>query len=392
VLSEIGQAGLHLKRPPPDRRSRVHDRIIDNGGRSADVTLKSIANNPDIEEGMTREQIDAAIRRHAETELLYDRPYEDQRKVRVAGRFTVESLSPHRSTTFELTQELPATADADSYLRTVLDNLTKAGVQNGWRDQRLQFASLVPHPGRFIQAEGARRNGGDGSPTRIAVSVGPQYGTVDAEWIKSAAREALRGVGFDLLLVCAFSFDAHASSAAGEFKPEGDDFAAVAEQRQVGRLPILLVRMNAELAMGEALLKKTGTANLFTVFGEPDIEISPTAEGLVVEIRGVDVYNPTTGDLHSGGTDDVAMWMLDTTYDEEEFFVRHIYFAGTEGKPDALDPYARLRRALRAQVDEAAWSTLYSTRSRPFPRPEAGKIAVKVINHYGDEVLKVYDV
>jgi adenine-specific DNA-methyltransferase len=222
--------------------------------------------------------------------------------------------------------------------------------------------------------------------------VGPQYGTVDGDWIKSAAREALRGVGFDLLLVCAFSFDAHASTAAGEFKPDGGDFAAVAEQRQLGRLPILLVRMNADLAMGDALLKKTGTANLFTVFGEPDVAIETTAEGLVVEIRGVDVYNPTTGYLHSGGTDDIAMWMIDTAYDEDEFLVRHIYFAGVEGKPDSLDPYARLRRVLHALVDEEAWASLYSTRSRAFPRPESGKIAVKVINHYGDEVLKVYDV
>jgi hypothetical protein len=163
--------------------------------------------------------------------------------VRVAGPFTVESLSPHRSATFELTHEQPATADADSYLKTILDNLVKAGVQNGWRDQRLEFASLAPYPGRFLHAEGVRRNGEEGTPLRIAVSVGPQYGTVDGDWIKSTAREALRGVGFDLLLVCAFSFDAHASTVAGEFKPDGGDFAAVAEQPQLGRLPILLVRM-----------------------------------------------------------------------------------------------------------------------------------------------------
>ncbi|MGJ3227120.1 site-specific DNA-methyltransferase [Micromonospora aurantiaca (nom. illeg.)] len=357
------------------------------------VTLKSIANNPDIKEGMSRAEIDAAIRRHADTELLYDRPYEDKKKIRVAGRFTVESLSPHRSTSFEISEEQPSTADADSFLRTILDNLAKAGVQNGRRKERLEFASLTPYPGRFLHAEGAQRENGNGSSQRIAVSVGPQYGTVDADWIKDAAREALRGVGFDLLLVCAFSFDARASAVAAEFAPEPGDFATVAEQRQLGRLPILMVRMNADLAMGDTLLKKTGTANLFTVFGEPDIVIDSTADGLVIDIRGVDVYNPTTGELRGEeGTDDIAMWMLDTEYDEEEFFVRHIYFAGTEGKPDALDPYTRLRKALRSEIDEAAWASLYSTRSRPFPRPESGKIAVKVINHYGDEVLKVYDV
>jgi len=145
--------------------------------------------------------------------------------------------------------------------------------------------------------------------------------------------------------------------------------------------------------MGDTLLKKTGTANLFTVFGEPDIAIDQTPDGLVVEIRGVDVYNPTTGEFRGDGdTNDIAMWMIDTAYDDDEFFVRHVYFAGSEGKPDGLDPYSRLRKALRAEVDEAAWASLYSTRSRPFPRPESGKIAVKVINNYGDEVLKVYDV
>lgn len=357
------------------------------------VTLKSIANNPDIKEGMSRAEIDAAIKRHADTELLYDRPYEDKKKIRVAGRFTVESLSPHRSTSFEISEEQPSTADADSFLKTILDNLAKAGVQNGRRKERLEFASLTPYPGRFLHAEGTQRENGDGSSQRIAVSVGPQYGTVDADWIKDAAREALRGVGFDLLLVCAFSFDARASAVAAEFAPEPGDFATVAEQRQLGRLPILMVRMNADLAMGDTLLKKTGTANLFTVFGEPDIAIDPTPDGLVVDIRGVDVYNPTTGELRGEeGIDDIAMWMLDTEYDEEEFFVRHIYFAGTEGKPDALDPYTRLRKALRSEIDESAWASLYSTRSRPFPRPESGKIAVKVINHYGDEVLKVYNV
>jgi len=357
------------------------------------ITLKSIANNPDIKEGMTRQEIDAAIKRHADTELLYDRPYEDKKKLRVAGKFTVESLSPHRSPTFNIGADQPATADADSYLKTIFDNLTKAGVQNGWRKERLEFASLTPHAGKFIHAEGAQRNGGEETPTRIAVSVGPQYGTVDADWIKQAARESLRGVGFDMLLVCGFSFDALAGSAVNEFTPESsDDFATVAEQRKLGRLPILLVRMNADLAMGDTLLKKTGTANLFTVFGEPDVAKHETPDGLVVEIRGVDVYNPTTGELRGeGGTDDIAMWMLDTDYNEEEFCVRHIYFAGSEGKPDGLDPYARLRKVLRAEVDDSAWASLYSTRSRPFPRPQSGKFAVKVINHYGDEVLQVYD-
>jgi len=145
--------------------------------------------------------------------------------------------------------------------------------------------------------------------------------------------------------------------------------------------------MNPDLSMGEDLLKKTGTGNLFMVFGEPDVKIDRTDDGKVVlEIKGVDVYDPTTGQIRSSSTDDIACWFIDTNYNQESFFVRHAYFTGAE------EPYDRLKRALRAEIDEAAWSALYSTKSRPFDPPATGKIAIKVINHYGDEVLKVYDV
>ena len=261
------------------------------------VTLKSIANNPDIHEGMSREEVDSAIARHADTELLYDRPYEDTRKIRVAGRFTVESVSPHRTSRFET--EVPASevegkhTDEEAYLRTMHENLLAAGVQNGRKAERLLFESLTPFGDPYIQFEGTRRGGGNGTPQRVAVSVGSQYGTVNATWVKDAARAALRGGNdFDLLLICGFGFDAHSSETVNEFAPSnGDDFATVADERQLGRLPVLLVRMNAELAMGEAVLKKTGTANLFTIFGEPDVRIGRTDEGVVVELLGVDVYD-----------------------------------------------------------------------------------------------------
>lgn len=357
------------------------------------VTLKSIANNPDIREGMTREEIDAAIARHAETELLYDRPYEDKRKVRVAGPFTVESLSPHRAVAFDMQrpaseEQAEREATGASFEQTVLDNLLKAGVQNGRTAERLKFERLAPFPGKLLQAEGIRAGAEEGTPERVAVSIGPRYGTVSPQWIKDAAREALQGQGFDLLLVCGFAFDARALETVEEFRPsDQSDFASVQAERRLGKLPVLLVRMNPDLAMGDGLLKKTGAGNLFTVFGEPDVTINRTSEGLVVEIRGVDVYNPTTGEIRSSDPSEIAMWMIDTAYNEESFFVRHCYFTG-----GGVDPYARLKRALKAEIDEAAWASLYSTRSRPFPRPETGRIAVKVINHYGDEVLKVYEV
>jgi adenine-specific DNA-methyltransferase len=378
------------KQPPSDtpvggdvRKGFVCERV-------PHVTLKSIANNPDIKEGISREEIDAAITRNAESEILHDRPYEDNRKVRVAGRFTVESLSPHRTISPDTVPSSERAADAmdeSAFERTILANLLKAGVQNGRKKERLEFDELTPFPGKYILADGIRKASEEGTPQRIAVSIGPQFGTVDPEWIRQAAREATRGMGFDLLLVCAFAFDPQAVRTTEEFAPSNPgNFATVQAERQIGKVPILLVRMNSDLAMGDVLLKKTGSANLFMVFGEPDVKIEHIPDGIVVEIRGVDVYNPTTGEIRSSGTNEIALWMIDTGYDEESFFVRHCYFTGD------TDPYARLKRALKADIDEAAWQSLYSTRSRPFDPPETGKIAVKVINHYGDEVLQVYDV
>jgi adenine-specific DNA-methyltransferase len=164
--------------------------------------------------------------------------------------------------------------------------------------------------------------------------------------------------------------------------------------RQFGKLIVLLARMNPDLAMGDELLKKTGAGNLFMIFGEPDIVIkkqppqSPFGKGelLTVEIKGLDVYDPTTGQIRSHSTDDIACWFIDTDYNEESFFVRHAYFSGAD------EPYEKLKKALKSEINESAWSTIYSTKSRPFPMPSKGKIAVKVINHYGDEVLKVYDI
>lgn len=334
------------------------------------IELRSIAHNPDIKPGMSRAEVDEAIRRHASAEVLYDRPQEDKRTVRVAGPFTVESLSPHATVApvHASSEETVTNDDGSAFEKSIIDNLLKAGVQNGRKAERLLFESLFPYAGEYIQAEGIQRENGN----RVAVSIGPQYGTVDPEFIRKAAREATRGLGFDLLLVCAFSFDPQAGNAMEEFS--------------IGRVRVLLVRMNSDLAMGDVLLKKTGSGNLFTVFGEPDVAVTREGDDVVVEIRGVDVYNPTTGEIRSSGTGEIALWMIDTDYNGESFFVRHCYFTGGN------DPYKQLKTALKADIDPVAWESLYQTKSRPFPKPEKGKIAVKVINHYGDEVLQVYEV
>ncbi len=358
------------------------------------VTLKSIANNPDFKEGMKREEIDAAISRHADTETLYDQPYEDNKRIRVTGPFTVESLSPHRVLATD--EERPTTekeaqkaAGAGQFETMILDNLKKAGVQNTVKNERLKFDRLEPYAGEWLHFAGEYTEKG-GVSKRVAVCIGPEHGTVGSGLIKDAAIEAVKGVGFDLLVICGFAFDASANEAANQFNPEGkktSDKIVAESQKQYGKLPVLLARMNPDLAMGEELLKKTGAGNLFMVFGEPDWKVKKVKDGkITVEIKGVDVYDPATGQIRSSSTDDIACWFIDTNYNGESFFVRHAYFLGAD------EPYEKLKRALRAEVDESAWSMLYSSVSRPFDTPEKGKIAVKVINHYGDEVLKVYEV
>jgi len=339
------------------------------------VTLKSIANNPDIREGMSREEIAVAIARHAETETLFDQPYEDNKRVRVCGPFSVESLSPHRVLSITDDNEDGSVTEQEGqnhqdFVAMILENLKKAGVQNTRKNERLVFEKLEPYAGKWIHAAGEYSEA-EGAVRRVAVSIGPEHGTVGPQQVKEAAKEAVQGVGFDVLVVCGFAFDPHVSE----------------EAKRYGSLTVLPARMNPDLSMGDELLKKTGAGNLFMIFGEPDVEITKQKDGqFVAVIRGVDVYDPSTGQIRNSSTDDIACWFIDTDYNGESFFVRHAYFTGAE------EPYDKLKRTLRSEIDEDAWSSLYRTVSLPFPAPETGKIAVKVINHYGDEVLKVFEV
>ncbi|WP_291382630.1 site-specific DNA-methyltransferase [Demequina sp.] len=376
--------------PPADTSGDIRGGFVYD--KVQHVTLKSIANNPDINAGMNREQIDEAIRRFADFEVLYDKPKQDKSKVRVSGPFTVESLSPHRSLSFEQAEKLGSDADtSDSesgFEQSILANLRRAGIQNGRRSERLEFETLEPYSGAYVQARGDRKNGDDDvTPSRIAVALGPQYGTVSPGFIKAAAKEAIADESVDLLCVLGFAFDPQAT---GVTEDDGvtvvQEFASVEGERKLGRIQVLLVRMNADLLMGEDL-KKTGSGNLFTVFGEPDISIDKTESGqFAVTLNGVDVYDPSTGEVRSSSRKDIALWMIDTDYNEESFFVRHCYFLGEN------DPYKALKTALKADIDADAWAALYREESLPFDKPSTGKIAIKVINDYGDEVMKVLEV
>ena len=324
-----------------------------------------------------QQEIDASIATHADQEYLYDQPYENNQKVRVAGPFTVESTSPHRVLMAEdeesasgLPTAGPESEDCHDFTRVVLDNLEKAGVQQVEKSGRLEFDSIQPWPGDWICAEGVYRDRGaeNARAVRAGVFIGPEFGTVSRPDIVAAAREA-READFEVLVSCAFSYDAHTS-----------------ELDRLGPIPILKARMNADLHMAGDL-KSTGKGNLFVVFGEPDIEVLDVGSGQVqVKVNGVDVYHPNSGEIRSGGPDDIACWFVDTDYNEESFFVRQAYFLG--GK----DPYKALQATLKAEINKDTWATLRRATSRPFDKPQSGRIAVKVINHLGDEVMKVLNV
>ena len=321
-----------------------------------------------------QQEIDASIAAKAEFEYLYDKPYENKKTVRVAGPFTVESLSPHRVLGVDENDELVDTFKEDSleigakqsFPLMTLENLKTAGVQQAHKDDRITFTALIPWPGELVCAEGRYLEGT--TEKRAAIFIGPEFGTVQRADLVDAAREA-GDADFDALIACAFNYEAHA-----------------AEFSKLGRIPVLKARMNADLHMAENL-KNTGKGNLFVIFGEPDIEPLLEPDGqLRVKVKGVDVFDPSTGEVRSDNADGIACWLIDTDYNEESFFVRHAYFLG------ANDPYKALRSTLKAEINREAWETLHSDTSRPFDKPKSGRIAVKVINHLGDEVMKVFKV
>ena len=317
--------------------------------------------------------MDASTAKRAKSEVLYDQPYVDRKRIRVTGPFTMESLSPNLvldpTDTEQSTPTSVSSETVQDYHKHILEHLKTAGVQNRLKEQRITFDWLEEHPSEWIHAEGVWTDK-DRKTQSVAISIGPQYDTVGKEWIREAAKEAVRKVSkYDLLIVAGFAFEGYTAD----------------ENTRMGSLPILPVKISPELMVRE--LKNTGEGNLFMVFGEPDIDIVDNKDGtLSVKLLGVDVYDPVKGLLRSETPEDIACWFIDTAYNGEAFFVRHAYFTGEN------EPYKQLQKALKAEINEEAWEALYRTESLPFAKPESGKIAVKVINHYGDEVMKEYKV
>lgn len=314
-----------------------------------------------------RKEMEQSIVKNCSYENLYDKPYINKDIVRVTGPFTVESLSPHRILNVDADgrtidpMSSEQCGEAKDFATMIIGNLRTNGIQQSDKSGKLDFICIEEFPGDYLCAEGRYMEGDQ--ERRAGILIGPEFGTLTKADIMAAAREAV-DCGFSLLVACAFHFDAQSS-----------------DVTKLGRLPIMKVMMNTDLMMGDAL---KGKGNLFVAFGEPDIVLE-TAEDdqLRVRVCGVDIFFPNTGEVRSDNEDGIACWFVDTDYDQESFFVRQAYFLG------AKNPYESLKKTLKTDIDENTWETLHSNVSRTFPKPKSGYVAVKVINHLGDEAMKV---
>ena len=304
-LRSSGRESAHSSARPEKSQSRLTSAATEAEKIHADWWIARIARQTEM---------DKSIAAKAEFEFLYDKPYDDKKKVRVAGPFTVESLSPHRvlgvDENDELIDQVKKTGDRDggkqTFTQMILENLKTAGVQQAHNEDRITFTALAAWPGDLVCAEGRYLEGD--KEKRAAIFIGPEFGTVQRADLVEAAKEA-GDADFDVLIACAFNYDAHAT-----------------EFNKLGRIPVLKARMNADLHMADDL-KNTGKGNLFVIFGEPDITLltekdPPTpgfgvARGQIrVKVNGVDVFHPNTGEVHSDNADGIACWFIDTDYNE----------------------------------------------------------------------------
>ena len=372
------------------------------------VTLRSIANNPDIKEGMTQEEIDEAIAKHAPAETLYDQPLMDRGKRRVTGPFSVEAVPA--PTVRPLGDSGEGTVDvkgsgnghepllADSTVARSgetlrqgewRDELLKTGIR-GKAGQYIRFARLEPLPGspglRYLHADGETlpneegadsiREGAASAAQRVVVSFGPDHAPLEQRQVARAIEEAQTLVPQPRAIVfAAFQFDPEAAKDIDE-----THWPSVA---------LLKAQMNADL-LTDDLKKKRASNESFWLIGQPDVYLHQISKGYnigkwQVVVRGFDYYNTKTGDVESGGEDKIAMWMLDTDYDGRSLYPRQVFFP-MAGPRDGWD---RLARNLRAEIDEDLIEAYRGTVSLPFDAGEHDRIAVKIVDDRGIESLRI---
>ena len=369
------------------------------------VTLKSIANNPEIREGMTRAQIDAAIAKYADQETLYDQPHPDKSRARVAGPFTVEAVPAPVVKPLDATGAPAARHAADASearsgetLRHAewREELLKTGIR-GKSGQRILFSRVEPLPGtRWLHAEAETKPNPHGADRvadrvsepgaawgaqRVVISFGPEHAPLEQKQVERAWQEAGSLAPKPALLVfAAFQFDPEAAKDIDELTPE-----------KAG-MTLLKAQMNPDLLTAD-LKKKRASNESFWLVGQPDVELRRVEKGehaglWQVEVRGFDYYNTKTGEIDSGSAERIAIWLLDPDYDDRSLFPRQVFFpmAG-EG-----EGWARLARSLRAALDEERIEAYRGTVSLPFEAKRGQKVAVKVVDDRGIESLRIVEV
>ena len=361
------------------------------------ITLGSIANNPDIKEGMSQAEIDAAIARHASQEILYHQPTLDIGKKRVSGPFGLEAVpAPSVMPVGEFTaaEAPPADSTEGRSGETVRqsewkDELLKTGIR-GKGGQFIRFARLEPLPDRrYLHAygqslsshdgvKGAREEESSEAPQPIVVSFGPEHAPLEQKQVEWAIQEAQTLVPRPKIIVfAAFQFDPEAAKDIDETDWQG--------------VTLLKAQMNPDLLTDD--LKKKRTSNeSFWLIGQPDVSLRRIAEGPDTEkwkasVEGFDYYNTRTGNVESGGNDRIAVWSLDTDYDGRSLYPRQVFFpmAGPN------DGWSRLARNLKAELDEELIEAYRGTTSLPFEAGENSRIAVKIVDDRGIESLKIMD-
>ena len=359
------------------------------------ITLGSIANNPDIKEGMTQAEIDAAIARYAPQETLYDQPLVDNSRRRVTGPFSVEAV-PSPAVQPIADADVPGVLPADNTLgrsgETLRqsdwrDELLKTGIR-GKAGQFIRFARLEPLPGcRNLHADGEslpnvdgadsiREGGASRTEQRIVVSFGPEYAPLEQRQVEWAIQEAQTLVPRPRVVVfAAFQFDPEASKDIDEVNWPG--------------MTLLKAQMNADL-LTEDLKRKRASNESFWLIGQPDVYLHHISRGQdtgkwQVEVRGFDYYNTKSGDVESGGEDKIAVWSLDTDYDGRSLYPRQVFFP----MAGANDGWSRLARNLKAEIDEDLIEAYRGVVSLPFLAGEHRRVAVKIVDDRGIESLKV---
>ena len=342
--------------------------------------------------------VNTTIAASAPQETLVDQPHVVRNVLRVSGPFTVEGVQPAEETLDldspiggapEELDTFPASADdepvnAEAYLEKMIRLLRQDGVR--FPDNKvLKFQRLEPLSNSILHAEGEWGNGtpspweGEGRGEglrRVAVAFGPQYGPITAQQVEQSIREAYRR-GYDDLIFAGFTIDGAAQ-------------AAIQEDPNP-QVRCHLAHIRPDVNMGD-LLKDTPSSQLFTVFGLPRVELSrcealsevpcTSTDEWIVEMQGVDIYDPVTNTIRATKADKVAAWFLDSDYDGRTFCITQAFF------PDST-AWDKLARALKTVVDPARFAAFSGTRSLPFQVGEHKRVAVKVIDPRGNEVMRV---